>query len=410
MIDVSVQYWFYLESSVYCNIKTNKSLLYNTVNGAKIVVKYDAVNDLIKEICKDENYGSILLGKKYLSSDDIISFILDSIEKKIGVILPANENNKPIKPLPIFRLINDIELNKFRGIEFSGKNIFQNLKIINIYVNSACKNGCRGCSYYFKQTRWCTIFENEYVEFSRKNIDCLITQISHSYISVINIIGGNVFQYKHLSYLVSKIFSLGVKIKVWSHFKHVDYLKIDVSKFELNCLVTPYFSNSDLNNIILRNPEKTIFHFVVESDIDLINANKVEVNHNNLKCFMHPVFNGCNLSFFKKNVFLYTEDIFCKVHSHREIFANQKINTNYFGILNIYPNGDVVANANSQIIGNIEYKSILDLIHSELINNTAWRRLRVNEPCANCLNQFICPSPSSYELMIGKSDLCFAYE
>lgn len=38
--------------------------------------------------------------------------------------------------------------------------------------------------------------------------------------------------------------------------------------------------------------------------------------------------------------------------------------------------------------------------------NTAWRRIREEEPCNLCLYQYLCPSPSNYEAVIGKTNLC----
>lgn len=54
--------------------------------------------------------------------------------------------------------------------------------------------------------------------------------------------------------------------------------------------------------------------------------------------------------------------------------------------------------------------TILNVICEELVQNTAWRNIRDVKPCSDCLYQFICPSPSNYELVIGKSDLCSAFE
>ena len=46
-------------------------------------------------------------------------------------------------------------------------------------------------------------------------------------------------------------------------------------------------------------------------------------------------------------------------------------------------------------------------IRNELKRGTSWRRTRDSLPvCKECLCKYLCPSPSNYELAIGKSNLC----
>lgn len=90
----------------------------------------------------------------------------------------------------------------------------------------------------------------------------------------------------------------------------------------------------------------------------------------------------------------------------REIFRNKKLNANDFGTFIIFPDGSVKANINTKILGNINEISILELIYRELLENTAWRVVRNNMMCNNCLYQFLCPPPSNYEKVIGIPNLC----
>lgn len=90
----------------------------------------------------------------------------------------------------------------------------------------------------------------------------------------------------------------------------------------------------------------------------------------------------------------------------REIFRNQKLNSNFFGTLYILPDGSVKANINTSILGNIGTDKILDIIYQELTVNTAWRVVRNSQPCSECIYQFFCPAPSDYERAIGQNNLC----
>lgn len=90
----------------------------------------------------------------------------------------------------------------------------------------------------------------------------------------------------------------------------------------------------------------------------------------------------------------------------REIFCHQKVNTNYFGTLEFYVDGSVRANANTPIIGSFPESNVLEIIYRELLVNTAWRKIRDGEICSNCNYNYLCPSPSNYELIIAKENLC----
>jgi pseudo-rSAM protein len=69
------------------------------------------------------------------------------------------------------------------------------------------------------------------------------------------------------------------------------------------------------------------------------------------------------------------------------------------------PDVKVYANPYFQALGTIE-DDIRELIYKELTEGKSWLRIRDVEPCCNCVYQWLCPSPSDYELAIGKPNLC----
>lgn len=57
-------------------------------------------------------------------------------------------------------------------------------------------------------------------------------------------------------------------------------------------------------------------------------------------------------------------------------------------------------------IGDSEEK-INELVFKEMKNGKAWFLTRDEvSPCKDCLFRYLCPSPSNYELVIGKPNLC----
>lgn len=82
------------------------------------------------------------------------------------------------------------------------------------------------------------------------------------------------------------------------------------------------------------------------------------------------------------------------------------MNENFFGKLTIMPNGDVYANVNANVLGNLKSNSLNELVYKEISQKESWFLKRENKPCSDCAYKLLCPSPSNYELAIGKMNLC----
>jgi pseudo-rSAM protein len=121
---------------------------------------------------------------------------------------------------------------------------------------------------------------------------------------------------------------------------------------------------------------------------------------------LKPIYTGDNIDFFEENVFLSKEDILSGSNSIKDFFAHQAINIYDFGKINIMSNGDVYANLNHPPLGNIYTNSIYEIIQKEIDEGKSWLRIRNQTPCNNCVYQWLCPSPSDYEIAIGRQNLC----
>ena len=88
-------------------------------------------------------------------------------------------------------------------------------------------------------------------------------------------------------------------------------------------------------------------------------------------------YNGENIAFFKDEVYLSEEDIMSATINQRMIFAHQKLNTNFFGNIILLPSGEVCANANGPILGNIKHTHISKIMEKELLGTEFWRHTRI---------------------------------
>jgi pseudo-rSAM protein len=66
------------------------------------------------------------------------------------------------------------------------------------------------------------------------------------------------------------------------------------------------------------------------------------------------------------------------------------------------PDGKIYANVNNVPLGSIS-DPICDLIYKEMTEGQSWLYIRDMKPCCDCVYQWLCPSPGSYEKVIGKS-------
>lgn len=232
----------------------------------------------------------------------------------------------------------------------------------------------------------------------------------------VTIIGGDLTQYSELSEALLYFGSINAKKSLLLHVNHIQGFVNSVSNnllnsFALRVNIPPNSSKPFLLEFIPRLQVlcEVALRFIVESEKDFNEAhalaNKLGIENISFK----PFFNGHNIEFFTSQVFLSHDDIFSERYSKNDIFLRQSINSYDFGKITILPNGKIIANPNFGSIGDVS-TSIGDLYANEVESGKSWFRTRIEQPCTNCVYQWLCPSPSNYELAIGKPNLCHIFE
>jgi pseudo-rSAM protein len=173
---------------------------------------------------------------------------------------------------------------------------------------------------------------------------------------------------------------------------------------KLNILVTDYALLYQLSNT--PELEKNIqYTFLVtteqEYDIAATDTEQYAAEGNSIL----PLYTGSNMQFFQDYLFIDEEELLDVTLTKREIFIRQSINITDFGKLVITPNGTVYANLNEEPLGNID-DTPLSLVYKEFTQGHSWLRVRDCKPCCDCVYQWLCPSPSNYERVIGKCNFC----
>lgn len=402
---------FYLEP--YCFIFEGNEgyIVYNTLNSTYISSKHNRmIEDILKQLQDEDNGYALVLSVDVYENKQVkewIGRIRDSFSGDIEIL-----DDKEMKPFifkPSLRIYNDIKTIRKEEGRSLGESILRHLSEVTIHIPQFCDLGCVDCEQYCKQMVHCTKDKDH--ALTEADYQILFKQLDAAGTPRVNLVGGKCFS-------ASKLFINLWRILVSYPFEK--YLYILYADFNEHVLTNLGQNNaslvvqirtdclSEMNGILenMRKYEKCQieWNFIIESKKDL---EKVASLHTSSKISVTPFYNGTNLSFFENMVYLSLEDLLRVPTSKQSIFRRQVLNENLYGMLTILSNGDVYANMNHTRLGNLYSNSLAELVYKELESQESWLLTRNQVyPCKQCVNRYLCPSISNYELVIGKNDLC----
>lgn len=414
-------YWFYIEPYVHISLKRNCALLYNTLNGEAL--EYNgrpAIIKIIKRLRSSNNLLVVPLSKRDLIKPAILQFV-ESVKKHyVGDLIDASySKEKPIELLPMLNIQRDVRKIKADPSRSIGEDMMRYLTEVSLYINNYCEQNCSICKDAYRQFLFCNKADDKQNELGIQKIKRFFEETRGALLSRINILGGDIFQYSHLKNLLDFFDTLTIPKVYYTHYLDVDNHASELALLrrahsELAVLINFPLKIDALKNVVQlldKNPIKTNYIFVIETEEQLINAENVAKKFKINDFSFHPYYNGKNIRFFKKNVFVSKKDIFESKPSYKEIFSRMCMNSLKFGKLTILSNGDIHADVNAPKLGRLGKDSLYDIIFKEMKSTRSWRRTRTQvEPCKRCPLDVLCPSLSNYEYAFGKNNLCHAWK
>jgi pseudo-rSAM protein len=379
IINSNTQYWFTIEPYVYVSVGKHSTLLYNTLDGNTIITKQRKIRELIDELYLNDNCGVTLLADKRLVDKDIQSFVTDLRDKFMGDIIDVSLSlGKPVQLVPQLNLQTDIKKLKQDDFRSVGEQIMNYLQEINIHFT---EKGISSYEYFrfllqipkFSSLQLINLFDN--IEYQGL--------INKTFVPATIISSYNKFILKDLSFVPENF-----------KFKVIVEFPVDTQQWH------------ESMDILFKQKCSIEFVFKVTSNEDCEEAEKIIDQYNIENYELEPIYTGDNISFFEENIFPDENDILSTPLSMREIFAHQALNTFNFGKIHIMDNGDVHANIHHPALGNITAHSIQEILYREMNEGKSWLRIRDQKPCSDCIYQYLCPSPSNYEIVIGRPNLC----
>ena len=377
-------YWFTIEPYVFVDIKSKHVLLYNTLDGVTIESTNEKIVELLQETLQEENCGVALLTHERYRQEEICCFVDELREKFMGDVINVSlSDGKPVQILPFYNYSKEQELYKKNNFS-SYKNILEKLFDISLYIDATTN--------------------------ITKLIHFLITLPKNLTFNIV----GNMEEVPNYSELFSYLDHCSSPKNLLCSYKNIIPLQpIFAHNFSYQISVSFPINVERWNHamkVLLSQALPVEFVFEVSSEEDVQLSEQLIEQHQIDKYRLKPNYTGNNIRFFENEVFLSKEDILSTPMTMKDFFARQAMNLYDFGKITILPNGDVYANLNHPSLGNIYVNNIHEILHKEVEEGKSWFRVRNHPPCTDCVYQWICPSPSNYEIAIGRSNLCHVKE
>ncbi len=416
-------YWLYLHPYVYLSVKNEQAILYNTLN--KKLLEYESrspVYSLLKRLDLDANLYVIRInGAEF--KNEIDKFVRILKEEFFGNIVDtALSKKKPVQFKPILNLQRTLASVTIDGEKSDA--LFRDetpdyLNEVTLYLNNNCLQSCSLCSDRgaFKQFPCCHKKNGGNKQLAVDDVKMLLTQVSSSKLHKLNISGGNLFAHPGLLDLVKLLNPIPVLKDYYFHYLNIEDNEAFFKSLKAgNNIVTitihfpaestiPAEKVKHLEQARLGKPPH--FQLVVQKEEDF-ETGEAFVSKFGIENFRFvPYYNGKNLDFFKKHIFIDRESILQGKPEMNEILARTVLNTAAFKKMTVLSDRSVYADLNHPKIGKLGESHIMDMIYNELNKGKSWTRVRKHvSPCKSCAFHALCPPISNYEYAIGKYNLC----
>jgi len=398
------RYFLYLQSYTFLWIQNDTILIYNSQSGKSIRISNNSsLNPIVNKLLDIKNMYCIELSYDDVNNKDINYFIQKVDASNSGAcFLKKEEQPKPVILLPILNLQRGKDRLTKEPDRFIGENILTYLHEVTIHL------GADDFTMIGQPN-----FSGNKKKLLFAELKQFLNSLKGSNVNKINISGWNYPNYSDLYLLIDELDQMSVVKEFYlpiNNFPNaLDRLKFLYSEqFRLKIFVSDNFDSKQVDLIfhqLQQTPISFEWEFMISSQNSYHLVSKVidELSLDNIN--IKPIFNKKNFRFFEDHIYLTEEDLQIPCLSKREVFAHQALNTNDFGKLTIMPDGKVYANPQYSALGTIK-DDVRELLCKEMDEGKSWLRIRDMKPCCDCVYQWLCPSPSNYELAIGKPNLC----
>jgi len=411
------RYWLYIDSYIYISQKKGNVVFYNPYTGKIVEYKKNkTISRLAKQLTMPGNLLVISITEKDLNDPEIRRFVDDIRTYYMGDLLAqGHSKQKPIQMPAYVKIQRDIKYLRKDANRSVGEVLINYLDEITFYLNDSCSQHCSFCQIAFKQVPCCTARKGNGIILDINSLEKIIDDISGWSVSKINISGGNILAYPFLERFILHLNSLHIPKTFYIHylnaFSYLDKLKIICSSYnKVKILIGFPFdveAFKKVNDFFQILGIELIPCFLIQNVDEFDQSKKIIPNFKLESAMYYPVYNGYNMDFFREYIFVRKEDIEENRPTLRQIYINTVLNSEYFGKINIFPDGSIFSSLNMSKLGNLKKNSLYDTVFKEMKEGKSWfKRRRFVMPCKQCNYEYLCPPITSYNIIAKKYDFC----
>lgn len=390
------EYWFAVYPHCFLWLKGEEGLVYNTKNYAKILFCNEG---LLAEkaglLVVMENLYCIRLTEEELADEKLNGWVQNMVAQECGALVEDNGiNQRPLSLPPILKVQDEADYYRWEHRQGIDGNVIENLHRLVFHINGSKY----GNELYAKQTIYPTV---SFEMLSAKDILRFAMNARVSPFLTEIVLVGNPFVYEGLEELMDSLQTI-CPVSVYCTWQDVMNFLSDVEKLSTKANLH-IMATGDA--VLDKLPQEVNYTFLVTSEQEYEAAMEFEGKYRLEHTDIVPVYTGNNLSFFEECLYMDEEGIQDIALDKREVFIRQKLNIQDFGRLTVIADGKVYANPNRSAIGHIG-ETPHAIVYREITEGSSWLRIRDQKPCCDCIYQWLCPSPSHYEDVIGEPNLC----
>lgn len=382
----------------------NKGLFYNaTSHQSYLFVVTNLISLYCDKILDINNLYSIAISFDDLEDKALSGWIHEIVDRKLGALIERSEEDPYIISFPpLLNLQSDVDRIEAEEGRNIGKFAAQNWNEFSIYLG--------GESEFPDLHKQVPYPVNDHSILNFYDLQAFFVSADNSYLNTINVIG-NLFSYPYWQELMDLLYSIPVKKNFYMTASCAcrSLEQIEQLDFPDYKLFVFYEAGEEVDTIYSTFTKKSIpfrWVYLISSEKQYEELAQLEDRYGKENIEVHPIYTGKNLDFFEDNVYVEEEEFTHSSYDKQDVFAHQVMNTNFWGRLAVLPSGDVYSNLNQLPIGTLK-NTVYELVVYEMKSRRSWRWTRDEiYPCKDCLFRYLCPSPSNYELIMGKTNLC----
>ena len=404
------KYYFYLECYTYAKITETSVLLLNTLDNQRIISNDKKIMALIEKLLQKKN-NVLEIDFDGFYQDEIYQLFFEEVRTKyMGDLIDVNlSKGEPVNFYPIAKIENNIR-KKGNTTSPDFDMLCNSLFNLTIYLNAECTHNCPNCNKYYRQFNCCTQFvgNNDCVSMDPAIVEKIFSFVKFENLKKIHVAGGNLSLYKDFDRIIPYLSEYREHCSTGFKYNNIRSINADIrSFFENRITIIVDAAEIDDNDVDILINDYNRFEIQIIATDECQLEKMMPLINSSVSYKLTPFYNGHNLSFFEDNVFLNEEDLFETKYTIKKIHKNQLMNSGFFGNLTVLPDGNVCVDVNGPVLGNLHGETMLDIISKALKNeDSLWFKTRNTTTCADCLYVDLCPPVSSYELAVGKYNLC----